>query len=162
MDENDVEMESEKIVVNLETGSVDCSFVFHNTGESKDRWDLSDIELMISHKENDTPVIDGKFDTSSCYVDLKPGVEYDISCTIRDWMDCAFQNNIKYMAPEPVLSEAQGVDEFPAAEQDAVQAAVQEATESKPSNKTSLTIWIISGVVLAAAGVFSLKRIKST
>lgn len=33
--ENDVEMESEEITVDLEKNSVECIFVFHNTGESK-------------------------------------------------------------------------------------------------------------------------------
>lgn len=60
----------------------------------------ADILLQVSHMEDEKAVTDLESDTSSCYITLTPGVEYDISIAVTDWLDRIEKKEIKYKVPE--------------------------------------------------------------
>lgn len=66
------------------------------------------VDLKVSHIENDKVIQDMLLeDRSYDSVNLRPGEEYIITCTLTDWLDRTTQKTIKYKVPNKteVLSE---------------------------------------------------------
>ncbi len=105
----------------------------------------ANLELNISHFENGIKIIDVQENIFSCYVDLKPGVEYTITYLLTDWLDQTEQKILKFKAPEkseePVENQTQTsvADESSSrasSDDEPVNAAINEAV-SKSTNETS-------------------------
>jgi len=46
------------------------------------------IQLCISHVNiDDEMIVDAKLDEPACSIGMNPGTEYNITYTLRDWMD---------------------------------------------------------------------------
>ena len=113
------------------------------------------IKLRISHIESGKEIVDGEFDTSSCIIGLIPGTEYNISCTLRDWMDRTDQKAIKYKVPEqPSVSTSDPtqpsvLDEVPVPTVLVSQSrSLDEPVKNARSNDLNLVIWGVSGFIL--------------
>ena len=88
------------------------------------------VRFSVSHIDNGNKIIDEQVDDiTSCYLGrLTPGIEYNITYTVTDWLDRTEQRTIKYRVPEQIVvpTENQPINE-----------ATKEATlETKPANET--------------------------
>jgi len=68
-----------------------------------------EVILRISHEENGKAVIDSQVEKASTYIILKPDIEYDISITVKDWLDRTASKATKFRIP----SEEKGREENP-------------------------------------------------
>ncbi len=68
-----------------------------------------DVMLMITHEEEGNAVIDSQVEKASTYIILKPEIEYDISITVKDWLDRTAVKTTKFRIP----SEEAGQEENP-------------------------------------------------
>ena len=68
-----------------------------------------DVVLMITHMEEGKAVIDSQVKKASTYIILKPEIEYDITVTVKDWLDRTAVKTTKFMIP----SEDPGQEENP-------------------------------------------------
>jgi hypothetical protein len=66
-----------------------------------------DVMLRITHEEEGKVVIDSQVKKASTYIILKPEFEYDISVTVKDWLDRTAAKTAKFRIP----SEKIGQDE---------------------------------------------------
>lgn len=58
------------------------------------------IQLRISHIGYGIEILDAQVESSACFVNLSPGIEYNITCTLNDWMDRTQQKTKIYKVPE--------------------------------------------------------------
>jgi len=72
---------------------------YHIDCENKDLYTVSTL-LQISHLEDDNIIIDLICDVPYCDMFFEPGIEYDISIAVTDWLDRKEEKTIKYKAPE--------------------------------------------------------------
>lgn len=61
--------------------------------------DAPTVQIRVSHMEKDKEILDWELESSSCSFSLAPGIEYNITYTLRDWMDREETKTIKYKVP---------------------------------------------------------------
>jgi len=74
-----------------------------------------EVIFRISHEEEGNTVIDSQVEKASTYIILKPDIEYDISITVKDWLDRTAAKTTKFRIPsedgQEENSDRAGTDE---------------------------------------------------
>lgn len=58
-----------------------------------------DVMLIITHEEEGKAVIDSQVKKASTYIILKPDIEYEISITVKDWLDRTAAKTTRFRIP---------------------------------------------------------------
>jgi len=68
-----------------------------------------DVVMRITHEEDGNTIVDSEVKKASTYIILKPEFEYEISVSVKDWMDRTAEKTVRFKVP----SEEPGKDGNP-------------------------------------------------
>lgn len=119
---------------------------------------ISAVEGQVSHNDNGQKIIDREIESPYFYMRFIRGIEYDISITLRDWLDQTYQKSIKYIVPDP-----DEVDSAAAILPSTVSSQEVTAGPQEKSGLDSTFFWGITAIIIAGLFVvvyFYFKKVR--